>query len=384
MTNLMNFTRRMKILIASSDQSASAFMQDALSALSQFDSEVRPPEVLVDPKRAISPEDFDLLVLDAGDGALLETGMVQELRRKFASMPLIVVSEPLSDQRLRLLLKLNGSDWLKKPLERKSFIESVSGHVQLGQSGGNQVHAVISAVGGAGGTSVAITLADALSRAKKKKKDAALSVALFDLDFSTGACGNYLNLLNDYDLQPVVASPTRVDLEFIDIVKRKHPRGFSLLSFRQPAVLLSPSGRELVLRMLDVVAFQNNHTVLDIPYYETSWRTALFSAVNSVHLVTELTIPGLKQAKDIYQNIKNLRGNDFPVEVIANKYRKRLFSLGLGKRETGKVFKQKRTRIIEDEWATISEAINRGVLPVEVNPRSKFVRQIEALAEAVR
>ena len=91
------------------------------------------------------------------------------------------------------------------------------------------------------------------------------SVALFDLDFSTGACGHYLNLLNEYDLQPVIANPSRVDMEFIDIVKKKHERGFSLLSFKQPSVMLSPKGGELVLRMLDVVSFQNNHTVIDIP-----------------------------------------------------------------------------------------------------------------------
>ncbi|MCO0638182.1 hypothetical protein M8745_19800, partial [Lutimaribacter sp. EGI FJ00014] len=195
-------------------------------------------------------------VVDVGDGAVLEGGAVTELRRRFAETPLILVSELLSDQRMRLLFRLNGNDWLKKPLERKAFLESISSHIQLAFSGDNRVHAVVAAVGGAGATSIAISLADGLTRAKRRQER---TVALFDLDFSTGACGHYLNTLNDYDLKPVIANPSRVDLEFIDIIKKKHESGFSLLSFRQPGVILSSTGSELVLRMLDVVSFQNNH-----------------------------------------------------------------------------------------------------------------------------
>ena len=381
MTSHMNFTRRIKVLIASADQAASEFMQNSLAALSQYDSQVVGHDDLLGKRTDVDAENFDLLVLDAGDGTLLESSVVQEMRRKFADLPLIIVSEPLTDQRMRLLLKLNGSDWLKKPLDRKSFLDLVSSHVQMAHSGDNHVHAVVSAVGGAGGTSVAITLADALARVKKKVQP---SVALFDLDFSTGACGHYLNLLNEYDLQPVIANPSRVDMEFIDIVKKKHERGFSLLSFKQPGVMLSPKGGELVLRMLDVVSFQNNHTVIDIPHYETAWKDDLFSAVNSVHLVTELTIPALRQAKDIYSRIKKLRSDDFPVQVIANRHRTRLFSFGIGKKDTSKIFKQSNTVIIDDDWGTMNEAVNRGILPIEVDPRSKFVRHIEKLAEAVR
>ncbi|MER9410416.1 pilus assembly protein [Mesorhizobium sp. M0589] len=377
----MNFSRRIKVLIASADQAASEFMQSSLSALSQYDSEVKDHGALLDKRMAVDPASYDLLVLDAGDGALLESTVAQELRRKFAALPLIVVSDPLTDQRMRLLLKLNGSDWMRKPLDRKSFLEAVTGNVQMAHSGGNHVHAVVSAVGGAGGTSVAISLADALSRTAKKTQ---VSVALFDLDFATGACGHYLNTPNDYDLRPIIAQPSRVDLEFIDIIKKKHQRGFSLLSFRQPGVTMAPTGGELVLRMLDVVSLQNNHTVVDIPYYETSWKDELLAAVNSVHLVTELTIPGLQQAKEVYNRIKKLRSDDIAIKVIANKHRRRLFSFGIGKKDANNIFKQSSAMVVEDDWGTMNEAINRGMLPAEVNPRSKFVRQIEKLAEAVK
>jgi pilus assembly protein CpaE len=149
-------------------------------------------------------------------------------------------------------------------------------------------------------------------------------------------------------------------------------------------VILSPTGSELVLRMLDVVSFQNDHTVLDVPYYETAWKDELLSAVNSVYIVTELTIPSLRQAKELFTRIKQLRGNDFTINIVANKHRKRFFGLGVGKKEAQRVFRQTATTVLDEDWNTMNDAINRGLLPAEVNPRSDFARQMGKLAEAVQ
>lgn len=372
--------QRAKVLIASADKESAEFMQNALSVLSQFDPEIVDRNKLTREKTVVDPASYDILILDAGKGEFLESGAAQELRDLFPRIPLIVVSEPLEDEHMRLLLKLNSADWLKKPIDRKGFLESVTSNVQLSQAGENKVHAVISAVGGAGATSVAITLANALSRAKRKVEPV---VTLFDLDFSSGSCGQYLNINNDYDIGPVLENPKRVDLEFIDIIKKRHENGFSVLSFKQPSVITSPNGKELVLRMLDVVSFENDHTVIDIPYYETNWKDEILTAVNSVTLVTDCTVPGLRQAKDMYLRVNRIRHDEIPITVIANKYRSRLFGFGIGKKETGKIFSKTNSILIAEDWDTLNEAVNRGVLPAEVSSRSKFVRQVEKIAETV-
>ena len=79
-----------------------------------------------------------------------------------------------------------------------------------------------------------------------------------------------------------------------------------------------------------------------------------------------------------------IRGENFPVQVIANRHRRRLFGSGIGKKDAARIFKQSNTVIIEDDWATMNEAVNRGILPIEVHPRSKFVRQVDKIAETVK
>jgi pilus assembly protein CpaE len=282
---------------------------------------------------------------------------------------------------LRLLFRLNGDDWLKKPLERRSLIDMISTHAPSAGASDSRVHAVVSAVGGAGASVIASSLAHMLAQPTKKS---APRVNLFDLDFSSGSLGYYLNLVNDYDLKPVIANPSRVDLEFIDLVRKRHSGGFSLLSFKQPSVLLTPRGAELVLRMLDVAAFESDHTVLDIPYYHTPWKDDVLGSVNSIYIVTEMTIPALHQAKGLFLDLVRLRGNSDSIFIVINKYRSKLFSLGVRRQQVDTIFKETRAHLIAYDWDTLSEAVNRGVLPVEVNARSRFCSAVNKLGALVR
>ncbi|PDT82375.1 pilus assembly protein [Sinorhizobium sp. BJ1] len=380
MTAHMNFVATTKILVLSDDAAAASFMLDTFGSLSRYDVRHMALKALVE-KGRIDPTQFDMIVLDVDNGEVLQQPELFSFRTNNRNIPLVVVSEELANDRMRLLFRLNGNDWLKKPLERRALIDMISTHAPTAGANESRVHAVVSAVGGAGASVIASSLAHVLAQ---PRKNSAPRVNLFDLDFSSGSLGHYLNLVNDYDLMPVIANPSRVDLEFIDLVRKRHAGGFSLLSFKQPSVLGSPKGAELVLRMLDVAAFESDQTVIDVPYYYTPWKDDVLGSVNSVTIVTEMTIPALHQAKDLFLNLARLRGSSDSIFVVINKYRSKLFSLGVRRQQVDKVFKDTRAHLIDDDWDTLSEALNRGVLPFEVNGRSRFCRGVGKLGVLVR
>ncbi|OAP37682.1 pilus assembly protein [Sinorhizobium glycinis] len=380
MTAHMNFVATTRILVLSDDAAAASFMLDTFGSLSRYDVRHMALKALVE-KGRVDPSQFDMIVLDVDNGEVLQQPELLSFRTNNRNIPLVVVSEELADDRMRLLFRLNGNDWLKKPLERRALIDMISTHAPTAGANDSRVHAVVSAVGGAGASVIASSLAHVLAQ---PTKNSAPRVNLFDLDFSSGSLGHYLNLVNDYDLVPVIGNPSRVDVEFIDLVRKRHSGGFSLLSFKQPSVLLSPKGAELVLRMLDVVAFESDQTVIDVPYYQTPWKDDVLASVNSVTIVTETTIPALHQAKDLFVNLTRLRGSSDSIFVVINKYRSRLFSLGVRRQQVDKVFKDTHAQLIDYDWETLSEALNRGVLPFEVNHRSRFCRGVGKLGALVR
>ena len=138
----------------------------------------------------------------------------------------------------------------------------------------------MSAVGGAGATTIALTLAH--QAAQKKTKDST-SVAVFDLDFSLGNCGTYANLPNNLDLAALVPTPGRVDEEFIRAIQKKHEEGFFLYSFKDPALNRGPDSSELILRMLDAVSSEHQQVFLDMPHYASPWQTDVLTAVKQLH-----------------------------------------------------------------------------------------------------
>lgn len=380
MTAHMNFVASTKILVLSDDAAAASFMLDTFGSLSRYDVRHMSLTALGDAGR-LDAAQFNLIVLDVDNGEMLSRPELFAFRSKHRNTPLVVVSEELPDDMLRLLFRLNGNDWLKKPLERRSLIDMISTHAPTEGASESRVHAVVSAVGGAGASVIASSLAYVLAQPTKNSTP---RVDLFDMDFSSGSLGYYLNLVNDYDLKPIMANPSRVDLEFIDLVRKRHPGGFSLLSFKQPSVLLTPKGAELVLRMLDVAAFESDHTVLDIPYYNTPWKEDVLGSANSVCIVTEMTIPALHEAKDLFLNLVRQRGTSDQIFIVVNKYRTKLFSLGVRRQQIDKIFKDVRAQIITDDWDTLNEAVNRGVLPFEVNARSRFCGSVSKLGALVK
>lgn len=371
---------RSRILICSHDAEALRVMSAVFSSLAAYDTEIESIDQLTS-RETFDPEAFDLAIIDVGDGSVLDNDRFRQARERVGKTPVIFISEALGNERMRQLIKLDGIDWLPKPIQSRTLIDTVNSQTQKIKAGGNMVHAVLSCGGGAGGTSVAIMLSHYLARARRRVRPTA---ALFDLDFSTAASGAYLNIENSYDIEAVIDNPERVDLEFIDIIKKKHDSGFSLFSFDCPDVVLSPRGTELVLRMLDVVAFQHDHTVLDIPAYETSWKERVIGAVNSAIIVTSLSVPALQHAKDTFKRVVQIRGDQKDVSIVINKSRGKFFGSGISKKDIKKVFGEMPVSVLPEEHSVMLEALNRGVLPVEVNSRSRFCANIAKLAEKVR
>ncbi len=380
MTAHMNFATNTKILVLSDDAAAASLMLDTFGSLSRYEARHMSLSALDEAGR-FDPTQFNLIVLDVGCGDMLCRPEIFAFRASHRNVPMVIVSEVLPDELMRPLFRLNGDDWLKKPLERRALIEMISTHAPGVDGNESRVHAIVAAVGGAGASVISSSLAHILAQ---PTKGVAPRVGLFDLDFSSGSLGYYLNLLNDYDLKTVIANPARVDLEFIDLVRKRHSGGFTLLSFKQPSLLLEAKGAELVLRMLDVASFESDHMVIDVPYYETPWKSDVLGSVNSVSIVTEMTIPALHQAKDLYVDLVRLRGSADSIQIVINKYHTKLFSLGVRREQVDKVFKDTHAHIIPYDWDTLSEAVNRGVLPDEVNSRSPFCGAVGKLGALVR
>ena len=363
--------RKYSVLIVDTGQSGADEIVDMVSRTGDYRAEHARIESVIANPAAYSP---DIVVLDLGSPSTSELEVLVEIRGHYGDVPVIIVSEALDDAQMRKLLKLKIHDWQRKPLAHSDFHTSLNSSIRNAKQLSTRVHAVISAMGGAGGTTVAISITDALARSLAKQK---ASVGLFDLDFSSGSCGMMLNLSTSLNLDSVITQPERIDHEFVSLIQQKHPHDFHLYSFKRRDFVTHLNGYELVLRLLDAVTMEHAHTVLDLPYYEVDWAQDVLSAVNTVTVVCELNIPSIKHALDMLKTIRALPGAPKQVNVLINKCETGLFKRArIPMTKLKELFGVTPFRMLPRDDHTFGEALDRGVVPSDVNSRSKFEREI--------
>ncbi|HEX9859440.1 MAG TPA: response regulator, partial [Paracoccaceae bacterium] len=246
--------RKHVILIVSTGQSGAGVIDEMLARMPHFRTETASVDDVMQYPKRYAP---DLVVLDIAAVTATELDVLMAMRANHGDVPVLVVSEALDDGDMRKLLKLKIHDWLRKPLVFGDFQNAIQSGIRNAKQSSNRVHAVISAVGGAGATTVAVSLADILA---KKLGRSSGSVGLFDLDFSSGACGYLLNMSNSFSLDSVITNPSRIDGEFVNLIQQKHDHGFSVYSFKRRDIVTHLNSYELVLRLLDAVTMQHSHT----------------------------------------------------------------------------------------------------------------------------
>ncbi len=367
-------TRRKRIALFSADTNMRNDISARLEALAIYDVQVQEPEAFLDgPKGEQAPS---VVIFDIGEGALLGNARLMDARARWANVPLIALSGELPDDRIRTLVRLNAADWLRKPFDNKELVNAVSFHDSGTAATKSRVITFISASGGAGATTFALSAAEHLAQ---KSAEAASATCLVDLDFQHANCSSFLNLYNEFDLTNVINQPERLDVELMDIIKLVRAPGFTMYSFERPELPFEPKGQDFVFKLLDLAAYRFDNVVIDLPNRETPWFSTVLSTSDEIFLVFELNIVSLRHAKQLYTKIRELRGSAASVTLVANKQKRKLFGNHFSRGELQKIFKMPHIKSVSLDTPLLTDAVNRALLPSEVHARARFNKDLKGL-----
>jgi pilus assembly protein CpaE len=367
-------TRRKHIALYSADPQLRRDVATRLDALAIYEVQVAEPEAFLTGPAADSRP--SLVILDIGDGNLLAGSGLIEARATWGSVPLIALSGELHPDQMRSLVRLNAADWLKKPLDGKELLNAVTFHDSGSQATKSRISTFISASGGAGATTMALSAANHLA---SKSAQHAAGTCLVDLDFQSANCGAYLNLFSEYDMNGIVGHPDRLDVELMDVIKLTRKPGFTLYSFERPALPFESKGPDFVFKLLDLAAYRFDEIVIDLPNLESPWQSSVLSTSNEIFVVFELNIASLRRAKRLYAKIHELRGDAASITLVANKRKRKLFGNHFSRGELEKIFKVPHIKMISLDTPLLADALNRGLLPSEVHARARFNKDLKQM-----
>lgn len=327
-----------------------------------------------------SPIDVVLIEAGAADAARL-TAMIGALAQAAAPPAVILVGANLPAALARALFKLKRSDVLDAPFTAADLARSVASLFadQAAAAGAGhhaQCWSVMSAVGGAGGTTLAIEIAATLASRKLGDR-----VALFDLNLADGAASAYLGAAPNMHLADASAAPERIDQALLDVYSLRAPGGFDLFACPRDPYAFAKVTPAAVCRLLEVACQVYDWLVVDMPRHRHSWTVDVLAGSDELLVISELTVPALLAARDLTAEIEAEIEDARRPRIVLNRMASRMFGPAPSRAEAEKALGRKVAGVITSDWEAAACSANLGGPISQHRPRSKIVKDVAALVD---
>jgi pilus assembly protein CpaE len=308
---------------------------------------------------------------------------MQALERLMARIgvrtPVVVVTQSFDESVARALVQMRVADFLVKPVSPVELVRTcarVAKSATEAETTEAKIYTYLPAVGGAGVTTLAVQSAMMLLNSGQRGKS---STCLVDLDFQHGACADYLDLEPRLNLGEIEPRPERLDRQLLEVMLSHHPSGLAVIAAPNRPAEMRTFDPEMVTRLLDLVSTNFDYVVFDMPRTWFSWTDSVLLGSNKLFIVSEMTVPGLRHAKQLVEAIRERLGEGPKPQVIVNRFEQKMFSSGLRKTDIEQVLGDAFAACIPNHYGLVREAIDRGVPLEEIKPGNKITLELKKL-----
>ena len=293
--------------------------------------------------------------------------------------PVVVVTQSFDEAVARRLLQMRVADFLTKPVQPIELVRTCA-RVAAGptaiEATEAQITTFLPAVGGAGVTTLAIQTALLLLGSGPRGRS---STCLVDLDFQHGACADYLDLVPRLDLKEIEPRPERLDRQLLEVMLSYHASGLAVVAAPNRPAEMRTFDPDMVTRLLDLVSTNFDYVVIDMPRTWFSWTDNVLLGSNRLLIVSEMTVPSLRQAKQLVAAIRERLGDEPQPQVIVNRFEQRMFASGLTRADVRQALGEDFVAAVPNHYRIVREAIDRGVTLEEVKPGNKITAELKKL-----
>src|ERR1700682_6141652 len=328
----------------------------------------------------VALEGATVVVVDIDAGDVAELLALERLMLRIGNWPPVVaITQSFEESVARRLMQMRVADFLVKPVSPVELVRAcarVAKSPAASETTEAQIFTFLPAVGGAGVTTLAIQTAMLLLNSGQRGKT---STCLVDLDFQHGACADYLDLEPRLNIGEIEPRPERLDRQVLEVMLSHHPSGLAVVAAPNRPAEMRSFDPDVVTRLLDLVSSNFDYVVFDMPRTWFSWTDSVLLGSNKLFIISEMTVPGLRHAKQLVEAVRERLGDGPQPQVIINRFEQRLFSSGLRKGDIEQVLGDAFAACIPNNYGLVREAIDRGIPLDEVKPGNKITLQLKRL-----
>jgi len=328
----------------------------------------------------------DVLLLDVDPGDADEVAALSAIvSTRFPDTPVVATTANASLQDVRQLMRLGVVDVVPQPVmandlgtaieyAARSRAKAVGGG---GESERGKVISILKAGGGVGATTLAVQAGYLFAQRLKSEGQKA---CVLDLDLQFGNASLYMDIDNRVGLLDLVESPERVDVSLLESVLGHHDSGLDVLAAPRDVMPLDVISAGAVDSCLKVAADQYSFVLVDLPTSWCEWSMQALQKSDIILLVTQLTVPHVRQARRQLDHLSAHGLGNIPVRVVVNRFEKG-WGKGVSAKEAAKAMNRGIDYFVMSDFKLVSEAINQGVPMSKIARRSKVEKSISEMVD---
>lgn len=371
---------RTRVLLLTGDTAFEQLARTAFSANPALDLQAlaRPVSAVDD---TVNIDGASVILVDLETREAEVQGLEKLMSRLANKTPVVVVTENVDGDVARRLLQMRVADMLLKPVQPAELVRTCTRAASVQavaptESLEAEIYTFIPAVGGAGVTTLAIQTALLLLGNGQRGRS---STCLVDLNFQHGACADYLDLEPRLDLKEIEPSPERLDRQLLEVMLSYHESGLAVIAAPNRPAEMRSFDPDVVTRLLDLAASNFRYVVIDMPRTWFSWTDSVLLGSNKLFVVSEMTVPGLRHAKQLVEAIRERLGDGPQPQVIVNRFEQHMFGSGLRRADIEQALGSAFAAVVPNHYRLVREAIDRGVPLDEVRKGNKISLQLRKL-----
>ncbi len=348
----------------------------------RFDLRIAPLDQITADLRT-GASDLLIVEVDSKDSADIER--LRTLVQSHAQTAVVATAADATLNDVRQLMRLGVVDVLPQPVQRSDILAAVELAVRSRKAaaqsatGRGRFVSVLKGGGGVGATTIAVQAGCHLARTLDKRGQEA---CVLDLDVQGGTVALFLDLSDRVGLADLVDAPERLDADLLRGVVSRHASGLSVVAAPPEVMPLETFTPDFIGRLVSVVREQFDMVLADLTPAWTLWSFEALRQSDEVLLVTQMTVPGIRQARRQLDTLRAEGLDGIPLRVVLNRYEKR-WGDSLCLKEVEKALGHKIDFMVANDYRTVSEALDQGVAISDVRRRSKAFKSITKLSDAL-
>lgn len=330
-------------------------------------------------------KNVDVLLLDIDPSSSEEVAALSSIvSDRFPETPVVATTANASLQDVRQLMRLGVVDVVPQPMMPNDLGTAIEYAARSRSKGGGgesergRIVSILKAGGGVGATTLAVQAGYLISQRFKSEGHRA---CLLDLDLQFGNASLYMDIDNRVGLMDLVESPERMDASLLQSVMGHHESGLDVLAAPRDVMPLDVVTSSAIDSCLKVAADIYGYVLVDLPTVWCDWSMRALQKSDTILLVTQLTVPHVRQARRQLDHLSAHGLGDIPVKVVVNRFEKG-WGKGVGAKEAAKAMNRGIDYFVMSDFKLVSEAINQGVPMAKIARRSKVEKSIADLVDS--